>query len=95
MAGPAQAGRLPQPPRTLTTAISVSGTAGGIPEPARRWPTFGSPPRRSNTPARSYFLFHGALREAEIWGGGAPADAGIWDRTRVLTGRRARVRLAV
>ena len=49
----------------------------GFPEPARRWPTFGVP-RGARLPARSYFLFHGSLSEAEIWGGGAPANAGIW-----------------
>jgi hypothetical protein len=49
----------------------------GFPESARRWPTFGVPPG-AEIPARSYFLFHGSLSEAEIWGGGAPAKAGIW-----------------
>jgi hypothetical protein len=49
----------------------------GFPESARPWPTF-SVPRDDQLPARSYFLFHGSLSEAEIWGGGAPADAGIW-----------------
>lgn len=49
-----------------------------FPESARRWPTFGVP-RDGQLPARSYFLFHGSLSEAEIWGGGAPADAGIWN----------------
>ena len=38
----------------------------GFPEPARRWPTL----------ARSYFLFHGSLSKAEIWG--SSAQAGIW-----------------
>lgn len=51
----------------------------GFSEPARRWPTFGVP-GGNELPARSYFLFHGPLWEAEIWGGGVPADAGIWDR---------------
>jgi hypothetical protein len=50
----------------------------GFPESARRWPTFGVP-RDVQLPARSYFLFHGSLSEAEIWAGGAPAAAGIWD----------------
>ena len=44
----------------------------GFPESARRWPTFGVP-RGDQRPARSYFLFHGSLSEAAIWGGGAPA----------------------
>ena len=49
----------------------------GFRESARRWPTFGLP-RGDQRPARSYFLFHGSLSEAAIWGGGAPANAGIW-----------------
>jgi hypothetical protein len=49
----------------------------GFPESARRWPTFGVP-RGARIPARSYFLFHGSLLEAKVWGGGAPANAGIW-----------------
>jgi hypothetical protein len=49
----------------------------GFPGSARRWPSFGVP-RGARPPARSYFLFHGSLSEAEIWGGGAPANAGIW-----------------
>jgi hypothetical protein len=57
----------------------------GFPEPARRWPTFGVP-RDDQRPARSYFLFHGSLAEAEIWGGGAPADAGIWERPEFSRG---------
>jgi hypothetical protein len=48
----------------------------GFPQSARRWPIFGVP-RGARLPARSYFLFHG-LSEAEIWGGGAPANAEIW-----------------
>jgi hypothetical protein len=52
---------------------------------ARRWPTFGVP-RGNELPARSYFLFHGPLWEAEIWGGGVPADAGIWDRPEFSRG---------
>jgi hypothetical protein len=47
----------------------------GFPDSARRWPTFGVP-RGAELPARSYFLFHGSLSEAEIWG--SPAEAGIW-----------------
>ena len=50
----------------------------GFTEPARQWPTFSIP--HDELPLRSYFLFHGALREAEAWGGGAPTDAGIWGR---------------
>ncbi len=57
----------------------------GFAEPARRWPTFGIP-HDDERPLRSYFLFHGALREAEIWGWGAPADAGIWDRPEFSRG---------
>jgi hypothetical protein len=49
----------------------------GFSESARRWPTFGVP-RDDQLPARSYFLFHGSLAEAEIWPGGVPVDAGIW-----------------
>lgn len=44
-------------------------------ESVRRWPTFGVP-RSAQIAARSYFLFRGALSEAEIWG--EPAAAGIW-----------------
>jgi hypothetical protein len=44
-------------------------------ESARRWPTFGVP-RGARFPARSFFLFHGTLSDAEIWG--PPAAAGIW-----------------
>jgi hypothetical protein len=39
----------------------------GLPESARSWPTF-AVPRDAQIPARSYFLFHGSLSEAEIWG---------------------------
>ena len=46
-----------------------------LPESARRWPTFGVP-RSARIAARSFFLFRGALSEAEIWG--QPAAAGIW-----------------
>ena len=46
-----------------------------LPESARRWPTFGVP-RSARVAARSFFLFRGALSEAEIWG--EPAAAGIW-----------------
>jgi hypothetical protein len=49
----------------------------GFPESAHRWPTF-AVPRGAGPPLRSYFLFHGSLSEAENWGGGAPANAGIW-----------------
>jgi hypothetical protein len=44
-------------------------------ESARRWPTFGVP-GGARLPARSFFLFHGALSHAEICG--PPAAAGIW-----------------
>ena len=47
----------------------------GLSESARGWPTF-AVPRDAAIPARSYFLFHGSLSEAEIWG--QPAAAGIW-----------------
>lgn len=50
----------------------------GFPESARRWPTFGIP-RDARLPSRAYFLFHGSLSEAAVWGGGYPAHAGIWD----------------
>ncbi|HZU40461.1 MAG TPA: hypothetical protein VE992_05385 [Solirubrobacteraceae bacterium] len=49
----------------------------GFPESARRWPVFGVP-HGARLPARRYFLFHGSLSEAEIWGGGEPTNAGIW-----------------
>lgn len=49
----------------------------GFPKTARRWPTFGVP-GDDHPAARSYFLFHGSLAEAEVWGGGVPANAGIW-----------------
>lgn len=55
----------------------------GFPASARRWPTFGVP-RGAQIPARSYFLFHGPLSEAEIWG--TPAEAGIWGRPEFLRG---------
>jgi hypothetical protein len=57
----------------------------GFPQSARRWPAFGVP-RGARLPARSYFLFHGSLSEAEIWGGGAPANAGIWGRSEFSRG---------
>ena len=57
----------------------------GFSEPARRWPTFGIP-HDDEPPLRSYFLFHGPLQVAEIWGGGAPEDAGIWDRPEFSRG---------
>jgi hypothetical protein len=49
----------------------------GFPASARRWPTF-AVPDDAQIPARSYFLFHGALADADIWG--PPARAGIWGR---------------
>ena len=52
-------------------------------ESARRWPTFGVP-RGARFAARSFFLFHGALSEAEIWG--QPAVAGIWGRPEFSLG---------
>jgi hypothetical protein len=55
----------------------------GFPESARRWPTF-AVPRDAQIPARSYFLFHGSLSEAEIWG--PPAEAGIWGRPEFAQG---------
>ena len=54
------------------------GEGWGFLEPARQWPTFNIPHYR--LPLRSYLLFHGALREAEIWSGNAPADAVIRGR---------------
>lgn len=55
----------------------------GFPQSARRWPTFGVP-RDRQIPARSYFLFHGPLSDAEIWG--TPAEAGIWGRPEFAGG---------
>ncbi|MHB1572248.1 MAG: hypothetical protein ACYC0H_24000, partial [Solirubrobacteraceae bacterium] len=52
-------------------------------ESARRWPTFGVP-RGVRFPARSFFLFHGALSDAEIWG--PPAAAGIWGQPEFANG---------
>lgn len=49
----------------------------GFPQSARRWPVFGVP-HGAQHPARSYFLFHGSVSDAEVWGGGEPAHAGIW-----------------
>jgi hypothetical protein len=46
-----------------------------LPESAGRWPTF-DVSWSDEIAARSYFLFRGALSEAEIWG--QPAAAGIW-----------------
>jgi hypothetical protein len=40
-------------------------------------------PRRSGR-FRSFFLFHGALSDAEIWA--TPADAGIWGRPEFSRG---------
>ena len=55
-----------------------------LPESARRWPTFGVP-RSARIAARSFFLFRGALSEAEIWG--EPAAAGIWGLPEFSLGR--------
>ena len=52
----------------------------GFPESARRWPTFGVP--RGAHIARSFYLFHGALSDAEIWG--QPAQAADLGPGRVL-----------
>jgi hypothetical protein len=57
----------------------------GFPETARRWPTFGVP-GNDQPPARSYFLFHGSLADAAVWGGGVPAGAGIWGSTEFSRG---------
>lgn len=54
----------------------------GFPQSARRWPTFGVP-RDARTPMRSYYLFHGALADAEICG---PTQAGIWGRPEFSSG---------
>lgn len=54
----------------------------GFPESARRWPTFGVP--RGAHIARSFYLFHGALSDAEIWG--QPAQAGIWGQAEFSGG---------
>lgn len=54
-----------------------------FPESARRWPTFGVP-RGARIPHRTYFLFHGALSDAEIWG--EPTEAGIWGRPEFSKG---------
>ena len=57
----------------------------GFPESVRRWSTF-SVPRVARVPARSYFLFHGPLSDAENWGtaefsrGGEPAF--VWPSDR-------------
>jgi hypothetical protein len=55
----------------------------GFPASARRWPIFGVP-RGAQIAARSFFLFRGALSEAEIWG--QPAKAGIWGRPEFSRG---------
>jgi hypothetical protein len=55
----------------------------GFPEAEQRWPTFGVPPG-ARFPARAFFLFHGALADAEIWG--PPAAAGIWGRPEFSRG---------
>ena len=54
-----------------------------LPESARRWPTFGVP-GDAQIAARSFFLFHGALSDAEIWG--QPVEAGIWGRPEFSLG---------
>jgi hypothetical protein len=54
-----------------------------FPESARRWPTFGVP-RDARTPHRTYFLFHGALSDAEIWG--ELTEAGIRGRPEFSKG---------
>ena len=54
-----------------------------FPESANRWPTFGVP-RGAHTAYRSFFLFRGALLDAEIWG--TPAEAGIWGRPEFAQG---------
>lgn len=46
-----------------------------FPDAAHRWPTFKIPPS-TQIPARAFFLFHGALTDAEI--SGSPTAAGIW-----------------
>jgi hypothetical protein len=55
----------------------------GFPQSARRWPTFGVP-RGAQPATRSFFLFRGALSEAEIWG--QPAKAGIWGKPEFSEG---------
>jgi hypothetical protein len=57
----------------------------GFPESVRLWPSFGVP-RGARAPARCYFLFRGSLSEAGIWGGGTPANAGIWGRSEFSGG---------
>jgi hypothetical protein len=47
-----------------------------MPESARRWPTF-AVAGEGRVPVRAYFLFHGSLSDAVIWG--LPTEAGIWD----------------
>ncbi len=55
----------------------------GFPESAHRWPTFDVPPG-AHLALRSFFLFHGALSDAQIWG--TPAAAGIWGRPEFSNG---------
>ena len=55
----------------------------GFPEAAHRWPTFGVPPS-APVALRSFFLFRGALSDAQIWG--TPAAAGIWGRPEFSNG---------
>lgn len=57
----------------------------GFPESVRLWPRFGVP-HGARPPARSYFLFRGSLSEAGIWGGGTPANAGIWGHSEFSGG---------
>ncbi len=54
-----------------------------FPESARRWPTVGVP-RGARIPYRAYFLFNGALSDADIWG--EPTKAGIWGRPEFSRG---------
>lgn len=54
-----------------------------LPDGARRWPTVGVP-RDARISLRSYFLSHGPLAEAEIWG--TPLEAGIWGRPEFSRG---------
>jgi hypothetical protein len=55
----------------------------GFPEAAHRWPTFGVPPG-APVALRSFFLFRGALSDAQIWG--THAAAGIWGRPEFSNG---------
>jgi hypothetical protein len=55
----------------------------GFPESAQRWPTF-AVAYDARSSARAYFLFRGALSDAEI--SGTPAQAGIWGRPEFFGG---------